>query len=290
MIDTEGLSPAVQGRRLRTELRRARQQAAKTQDQVASAMDWSLSKIIRIENGSVGISTNDLKALLEFYGIVDSDKINELVMLAKAAKDRSWWSTYRGIAPPKLIKLIEYEETAFITRQFEPLLIPGILQTEQYARAVIEKFDKKASKEDVDAMVALRLKRRERLERPDSPLAFFILDESVVRRLVGNRTVMRDQIGQLIELAKRTNVTVEILPFVAGVHPGMHGPFVALEFPDAADDDVLYLENPRSDLINRENPEEILEYREIFEELRAMSLGPDASVDFLRKMLAEETA
>jgi transcriptional regulator with XRE-family HTH domain len=290
MGGTDGPSPVVQGRRLRNDLRRARQQARKTQDEAAKAMDWSLSKIIRIENGSVGISTNDLKALLDFYGIDDADRINELVALAKAAKERSWWSTYKDIAPPRLLQLIEYEGTAFIIRNFQPLLIPGLLQTEDYARAVIEQFsEEQPAKDHIDAMVALRMKRQELLDRTDAPLAFFILDESVVRRLVGGKTVIRDQVLRLTELARRQNMTIEIVPFTAGVHRGMQGPFVALEFPDEADDDVLYLESPRGDLINRDDSEEILEYREIFEQLRDMSLRPDGSVAFLDRLLKEMT-
>jgi Domain of unknown function (DUF5753) len=250
-------------------------------------MDWSLSKIIRIENGSVGISTNDLKALLNYYGIDNADQIDELVTLAKAAREPSWWSTYKDIVSPRLLQLIEYEGTAFITRNFEPLLIPGLLQTEDYARAVIERLYERPATELVDAMVALRMERQKLLDRTDAPLAFFILDESVVRRLVGGKAVMRDQVRQLTEFADKRNVTVEIIPFSAGVHRGMQGPFVALEFPDEADDDVLYLESPRCDLIGRDNPEEILEYREIFEQLRDASLRPDGSLAFLDEVLKE---
>src|ERR1700689_4204887 len=137
MADGDGPSPAVQRRRLRAELRKARLEAGLTQDQVAVAMDWSLSKLIRIENGSVGISTNDLKAILRLYKIVEADRTSDLVALARAARERSWWSVYRDVAPPRLLQLIEYEAASFITRNFQPLLVPGLLQTEDYARAVL---------------------------------------------------------------------------------------------------------------------------------------------------------
>lgn len=280
-------TPVVQRRRLRTELRKARQEASLTQEQVAAAMDWSLSKIIRIENGSVSISTNDLKALLRHYQIVDADRTEELVALARAARERSWWSVYRDVASPRLLQFIEYEAAAVITRNFEPLLIPGLLQTEEYARAVIRQFYEHPTAERLDSLMELRMKRQELLDRADPPLLFFILDEAVIRRLVGGKAVMRRQVRQLAEMASRPNVTVEVVPFGAGVHAGMNGSFVVLEFPDAEDDDVLYLESTQGELIKPDLPEEILAYRETFEQLRELSLGPGDSVTYLNKVADE---
>jgi transcriptional regulator with XRE-family HTH domain len=290
MGESDGLSPAVQRRRLRAELRRIRIEMEQTQEQVAAAMDWSLSKLIRIENGSVNISTNDLKVLLDHYGIVDDRRVEELVALAKAARERSWWSVYRDVAPPQLVQFIEYQAAAMITRNFESLLIPGLLQTEEYARNVIKEFSgrPRPPKDRLDALVALRMKRQELLKRTGPPpWFFFILDEGVLRRMVGGKDVMDRQIRHLIELASRDDVTIEVVPFSAGVHHGMHGPFVILEFPEAEDDDVLYLESPRGDLIHRDDPEEIVAYREIFEELRHMSLA-ERSVEFMRGLLLNE--
>ena len=249
-------------------------------------MDWSLSKLIRIENGSVSISTNDLKVLLGHYGIVDDNRVGELIALAKAAKERSWWSVYSDVAAPKLLQFVEYEAAAMITRSFGPLLIPGLLQTEEYAREVVGEFSGKDPKDRLDALVALRMKRQELLEQGGPPpWFFFILDENAVRRLVGGQGVMHGQIRHLIELASRDNVTIEVVPFSAGINRGMHGPFMVFEFPEAEDADVLYLENPRGDWISREEWEEVLSYREIFEELRRMSLGEEGSMKFLRGLL-----
>ena len=262
-----------------------------TQEHVAAAMDWSLSKLIRIENGSVSISTNDLKVLLDHYGIADDRRVEELVTLAKAARERSWWSVYRDVASPQLLQFIEYQAAAMITRNFESLLIPGLLQTEEYAREVIKEFSGRPSlpKDRLDALVGLRMKRQELLRRTGPPpWFFFILDEAVLRRLVGGKDVMGRQIRHLIELASRDDVIIEVVPFSAGVQYGMHGPFVILEFEEAEDDDVLYLESPRGDLIHRDDPEEILTYREIFEELRHMSLG-EGSAGFMRGLLDEMT-
>jgi transcriptional regulator with XRE-family HTH domain len=291
MTERDSPSPAVQRRRLRAELRRIRLGMNQTQEHVAAAMDWSLSKLIRIENGSVSISTNDLKVLLDHYGIVDDRRVEELVTLAKAARERSWWSVYRDVASPQLLQFIEYQAAAMITRNFESLLIPGLLQTEEYAREVIKEFSGRPSlpKDRLDALVGLRIKRQELLRRTGPPpWFFFILDEAVLRRLVGGKDVMGRQIRHLMELASRDDVIIEVVPFSAGVQYGMHGPFVILEFEEAEDDDVLYLESPRGDLIHRDDPEEILTYREIFEELRHMSLG-EGSAGFMRGLLDEMT-
>ena len=251
-------------------------------------MDWSLSKLIRIENGSVGISTNDLKVLLSHYGIVDGDRIEELIALARAAKERSWWRVYSGIASPKLLQFVEYEAAALITRNFEPILIPGLLQTEKYASEIFRKLGAQIPKDHADALNALRMKRQELLEQDGPPpWFFFIIDEAVVRRLVGGQDVMRDQIRHLIELADKDNVTMEIVPYSAGLSLGMERPFVVFEFSEAADEDVLYLESSAGDLINRDDQEEIYTYREIFEDLRRKSLGKEGTMDFLHELLDE---
>ncbi|HEV2373527.1 MAG TPA: helix-turn-helix transcriptional regulator [Streptosporangiaceae bacterium] len=288
MADADGLSPVVQRRRLRTELRKARQEAQFTQEQVAVEMDWSLSKVIRIENGSVNISTNDLKALLRLYELTDDNRTEELVALARASRERAWWSGYREVAPASLLQLIGYETAASVRREFETLLIPGILQTEEYARTTIREFVEGPAKH-LDTLVELRMKRQELLERADPPTLFFVLDEAVVRRQIGGKAVMRHQILRLIEVADRPKVTVEVVPFAAGAHPGLKGPFVVIGFPDPEDDDVLYQESAQGDLVSRDLPEQLPVYREAFEVLRKLSLGPEGSVAFLA-LLAEEMA
>lgn len=277
-------SPVVQRRRLRTELRKARQDAGLTQEQVALAMDWSLSKVIRIEGGQVGISTNDLKALLSYYKITDAARTDELIAVARAARERAWWNMYRDVASPALLQLIGYESAVAIRRNFEPLLIPGLLQTEEYARALYKGVDDRIPIERVDTLVEIRMRRQELLDRTSPPLLFFILDEATVRRSAGGGGVMRNQIRHLIDMADRPNVTIEVVPFSAGLHPGLRGSFAVLEFPDAGDDDVLYMENPQGGVINREAQEEVVAYRETFEHLRRISLGPEGTITFLRQV------
>jgi transcriptional regulator with XRE-family HTH domain len=288
MEASETASPVVQRRRLRTELRRARLDAGLTQEQVAMAMDWSLSKLIRIENGSVGISLNDLKAILAYYKITDDERTGELIALSRGARERSWWSSYRDVSP-RLIQLIEYESASSIIRNFQPMLIPGLLQTEEYATAMIRNLDSQVTEQEVKTGIEMRMKRQQVLQQPEMPLMFFIMDEAAVRRLVGGKEAMRRQIKRLLDESDKPTVTIEVVPFSAGAHPGMQGPFMLFEFPDAADDDALYLEGPNDSRFSRDNAEEISRFRERFEALRGLSLGPEGSIDLLRGLLDELT-
>ncbi|HEX9042641.1 MAG TPA: helix-turn-helix transcriptional regulator [Trebonia sp.] len=286
MEASEALSPVVQRRRLRTELRRARLDAGLTQEQVAAAMDWSLSKLIRIENGSVGISTNDLKAILAHYKITDERRSGELLGLARGARERSWWSAYRDVSP-RLIQLIEYESAASIIRNFQPMLIPGLLQTEEYATTMIRNLSPAATAQEVKTGVEIRMRRQRILEQAEMPLMFFIVDEAAVRRFVAGQEALRHQIQRLLDESAKPAVTIEIVPFSAGAHPGMQGPFMLFEFPDAEDEDALYLEGASDNRFKRDDPEEISSFRERFEVLRDLSLGPKGSTDFLRRLMNE---
>jgi transcriptional regulator with XRE-family HTH domain len=276
-------NPVVQRRRLRNELRNARLAADLTQDQVAEAMDWSPSKIIRIEAGSVGVSTNDMRALLNLYEIKDPTRTDGLIELAKEARERS--TAYRDV-PTKLVHYFEYEAAASTIYGFQPLLVPGLLQTPEYARAVLQAFLAAPTKAQVDALVKVRMKRQEILVRPNPPQLYLVLDEAVIRRQVGGEAAMHRQIRHLVEVANRPNVTLEVVLFRAGAHPGMQGPFVILEFSDS-EDEVLYLENSRGDLIIRDEPEEIATHEEQLEVLRKLALGPRESVAFLEEAAKE---
>ena len=288
MEASETISPVVARRRLRTELRRARLDAEQTQEQVAAAMDWSLSKLIRIENGSVGISLNDLKAILAHYKITDEERTAELIALSKQSRERSWWNTYRDLSP-RLVQLIEYESASFIIRNFQPMVIPGLLQTEEYATAMIRNYSPQATGQEVKTGIEVRMKRQQILQQSQMPLMFFIMDEAAVRRLVGGREAMSRQVKRLLEESAKPAVTIEVVPFSAGAHPGMQGSFMLFEFPDAEDDDALYLEGPGEIRLNRDDAEEISNFRDRFEALRELSLGPQGSVDLLRHLLSELT-
>ena len=269
-------------RRLRTELRNARVKTDLTQEQVAKAMVWSLSKMIRIETAQTGISVNDLKALLSLYGITDKDRRAELVDLARDARKAPWWKAYTEFAPPALPQLIDYESAASAVSQFETMFVPGILQIEEYASAILEVFyDEKSSDERVAALVDLRTKRRDLLTSKDAPKFSFVLDESVIHRLVGSPAIMNRQLRHLVDVTELSNVTIQLVPFTAGLHPGMQGPFEVVQFEDSPDESVVFVEERRGDFIS-DNPRETQSYLDNFERIAEKALGPSDSVDLLR--------
>jgi transcriptional regulator with XRE-family HTH domain len=285
---TDTTSPAVHRRRLRTELREGRQRAELTQEDVATAMDWSLSKVIRIESGAVSISTNDLRALLRLYRILDRKRVDELIALARAARQSSWLSKYRESLPPRFFQYLEYEGSASVIRTFEPILIPGLLQTREYASAIMEKLGSDVTPGILKDRLEVRMLRQRILEQERPPLYFAILDEAAIRRLIGEALVSKGQLSRLLALAQRSNITIEIVPFQAGIHRGMIEPFEILEFPDSADSDLLYLEGVSHEIVlSREEAGEISDYRETFEKLREASLGPKDSIEFIRKVMDE---
>jgi transcriptional regulator with XRE-family HTH domain len=283
--ERESRDPAVQRRRLRTELRQARQQAEMTQKDVARALDWSPSKLIRIESGAVGLSTTDLKALLQHYHIVDQARIDSLVDLARASRTPGW-SEYKDVVHQGFLTMLGHESSASIVRQYQPALVPGLLQTEEYARAILRKV-LRTSGADEDKLWELRERRQRLHERENPPAMFFVVDEAVVRRLVGGPGVMRRQLEKLREFADLPHVTILVIPFAKGAHQGMTGPIVILEFPDAADANLVYLENARGDSVFRDEPQETDRYLAMFFELEDDAVDADQSKVLLDKLIAE---
>ena len=280
----DSASPLMHRRRLRNELRAARLEKGLTQEQVATAMEWSLSKMNRIEKAKTGISANDLKALLPLYGITAKDRTEELLALARASRQTPWWRGYGDVAPSTLLELIDYENAATSISQFEPMFVPGILQTEDYALAVLRASY--GAKSPAERMVSLRTKRRDLLASEGAPAFSFVLDESVIRRPVGGLAVMRNQLMHLVSLADLPNVTIQVVPFAAGVHPGMKGPFKVIEFDDEPDEDVAFLEGPHGDIIS-DDPEETGRYLEAFHRVAQLALEPSESVGLLGKAASE---
>jgi transcriptional regulator with XRE-family HTH domain len=249
MTDLAGPDPTIHRRRLRSELRKAREAAGLTQRQTAEAMDWSLSKLIRIETGDVRVSTNDLRAMLTYY-TVDPERISALVDLAKAAREQPRWARYKDVASAAYLAFLGYESSATIIRNFEPTLVPGLLQTEEYAREVLAAVE---PAERVDSLVDLRIERQEIIFRKEAPELNFIIDESVIRHLVGGPDVMRRQLVHLKELAAQPHIHLRVVTFDNGIYPRMRIPYVIFEFDAPEDEDVLYIENATNELVIKEN-------------------------------------
>jgi hypothetical protein len=238
------------------------------------AMDWSPSKIIRIESGAVGISTNDLKALLQLYGIGGPEQTDALIELARASRQSSWWSKYRGDVSSQFLQYLEYEEAASILRVYEPLLIPGLLQTEEYADAVFRKLAD-SPVDLIEARLTIRRARQRLLEQESPPTSIFVIDEAAIRRLDGEPVIAPGQISKLVSLASRPNITIELVPFRAGLNRGMLEAFIVLGFPEPEESDVLFIETSRDLILSHDESGEISGYLQVFQDLRSISLGRD---------------
>jgi len=264
--------PVTMRRKLRGELKRLRTTHDLTQRNVAERLDWSQSKVIRIENGQVAVGVTDLQALLRLYGVEDQETIDSMVEMARGSK-RLPFTEYKDILPPETLRYYAYESSASIVRQNQPLLLPAVLQTEEYARALLGAWDIPPGR--VDQLWAARQERQELLDRVDPPEMFFILDEAAVHRPIGGEGVMRHQRARLLELAGRPRITIQVVRFEVGAHPGLRGPFVYLEFPGADDPDVLYLEGQRGDYVFRDEEDVTGEYLETFFNLEKIASSPN---------------
>ncbi|MFD4553110.1 helix-turn-helix domain-containing protein [Streptomyces sp. NPDC058469] len=267
-------SAALQRLRLRTELRKARTGAGLTQRQVAEKMEWSPSKLIRIEAGEVGISVNDLRPLLAAYGFTDRRRVDTLLDLARGSRKMPY-SEFRDIFGKEFQQYLAFESSAAIVRMFNSLQIPGILQTEEYGRTIMRAYDRTVSEDTLERYVEARLTRQELLVSDEGAQWFFILDESVIRRQVGGRGVMSKQLDRLAELATRPRITMMILPFSVGAHSGMQGPFTHFEFETDEMPDSMYVENPRGDSYTSSDPEETGRTLERFWELEDLAVKDD---------------
>ncbi|HEX5407337.1 MAG TPA: helix-turn-helix transcriptional regulator [Pseudonocardiaceae bacterium] len=266
-------SPTVRRRRLAAELRRLRDRAQLTIEDVAEKLGCSSSKISRIETGNVGVSPKDARELLRLYG-VPGDQVEALVQLAKEARKRGWWYAYNEVFTGSFVGL---ESEAASLRTFQALLVPGQLQTEDYMRNVIRAARPDAPPSDVEKRVQARLARQQLLTGADPPQYWAVIDEAVLCRTVGSEKVMQTQLKRLVNRAMLPHVTVQVVPFSAGAHAGMEGAFLILSFPEQTDPDVVYVDNTTSG-IYLEEPAEILRYTLMFDHLRAAALSPDETL------------
>jgi transcriptional regulator with XRE-family HTH domain len=266
-------SPTVRRRRLAAELRRLRDRAQLTIEDVAEKLACSSSKISRIETGHVGVSPKDARELLRLYGVPD-DQLEALVQLAKEARKRGWWHAYNEVFTGAFVGL---ESEASSLRAFQALLVPGQLQTEDYMRAVIRAARPDAPQADLEKRVKARLARQQLLTDADPPKYWAIIDEAVLWRTVGSEKVMQTQLKRLANRAVLPHVTIQVVPFSAGAHAGMEGPFLILSFPDQTDPDVVYVDNTTTG-VYLEEPAETLRYTLMFDHLRAAALSPDETL------------
>jgi transcriptional regulator with XRE-family HTH domain len=275
-------SPTVRRRRLRYELRRLRLEHGLTIDQVQerSGGDIKAPSISRWENGERSVRPTDLRLLLDIYD-VQGERRETLLTLARQAKERGWWHSYASAIPEWFQVYVGLESEASLVHVYESELVDGLLQTADYYRSFLRTAPAAADVDEADRKIEVRLARQERLTGDDPPEYWAVLNEAVIRRVVGGADVMRKQLDHITGLSELPHVNVQVLPFSAGVHPAMDGGFRILGFPESADPDVVYLENQAGSLYLEEEPE-IDRYARMFSHLIAKALDPEES----RRMIA----
>ncbi|MGW5864639.1 helix-turn-helix domain-containing protein [Streptomyces sp. NPDC055239] len=268
------VNPTVRRRRLGQELRRLRELKGMTAEEVAERLLVSQSKISRLENGRRSISQRDVRDLCGVYEVEDHRIVDSLMQMAKDSRQQGWWHSFGDIPYSVYIGL---ETDAASLRVYDPQVVPGLLQTRAYAEALITGALPETTPTDIEKRVQVRLRRQERISAPENPLRLWtVLDESALRRVVGSRHLMREQLEHLVEQSQLPHVTVQVIPFEMGAHPGLNGQYAILEFPDAADSSVVYIEGVTSDLY-LEKANDVQQYSVMYEHLRAQALNVDQS-------------
>jgi transcriptional regulator with XRE-family HTH domain len=279
-ITAVGDDPNVRRRQLRVALRQQREAANLTQNAVAKALDWSLSKLIRIETGNQRVSVTDLRAMLALYGVADKETVEDLASIARASRGPSWWHAYRDIISPQFAQYLGHEGAASSFCSFHPLVVPGLLQIKEYIIALVSGL---VDDERAHRIAEFRLERQERL-LANSGFAFkFIVNEEALYRWVGGPHVMLRQLQYLAEAAEQENISIGIVPFQAGAHPGLAAPFVLLDGA-GMNGGMAFIEAIDGDRLLQEDPKGVARYKAYFRELSSLSLSPDRTDDLLREL------
>jgi transcriptional regulator with XRE-family HTH domain len=273
-------SPTVRRRRLGMELRRLREASALMIEDVARHLECSMSRVSRIETGKSVARIRDVRDMLDLYRVADIGQREQLLTLAKEAQQRGWWTEYEAVLSAGLDTYVGLEASAASIRSFQTHLVPGLLQTEEYSRALIRVARPGESPGNIDRMISLRRRRQAMLAESGYLEMWAVLDEAVLRRPIGGVAVMRAQIARLLEAGELQSVTIQVLPFARGVHAGVDGAFTIISFPDPTDLDVVYVDCPAGNIF-LEKPRDVRRHTTWFDHLRAAALPPDESAEFM---------
>jgi transcriptional regulator with XRE-family HTH domain len=279
-----GAGPTVLRIALGTHLRQLRETSGLTTAQAADVIRATPSKISRLENGRSAARQRDIADLLTLYGVTDQAEQEQVLALTRQAAVPGWWQPYNDVLPKWLELYIGLEEAASVIRSYEVQFVHGLLQTEDYARAVISITHMGASAEEIERRVSLRLRRQRLLTGPRAPQLWAVVDEAALRRSPDNSKVMRGQLEHLLELTALPNVTVQVIPFDSGAHAAAGGPFTILRFPELDLPDVVYLEQLNSSLY-LDQPDEVSGYLTVMDRLCGQAAPVVASKEILRRLL-----
>jgi transcriptional regulator with XRE-family HTH domain len=270
-------SPTVRRRELGERLRALRTERGLTVDQVAEQLMCSPSKVSRMETGHRNATLRDVRDLCEFYGITDQAERDRLMTLVREARQSGWWQSY-GL---EYSEYVGYEAEAISIRDFQSSVVPGLLQTADYARANHEGTMQRLDSDEIERKIEAKLKRQTILSQPSPPAFMAVLDEAVLHRLVGGAAVMSEQLNRLLKAASQPNITIQVIPFTLGAHPGMESNFSIIELP--ATSGVVFVEG----LIGSfylQKPEEHDRYRAVFDRLQTIALSPKDTIDLIARM------
>jgi transcriptional regulator with XRE-family HTH domain len=281
-----GSGPTVLRILLGSQLRNLRESRGISRDDAGYTIRASGSKISRMELGRVSFKERDITDLLTLYGVDDPGERAALVDLARQANSPGWWHKYSDVLPDWFQVYVGLEEAASLIRVYELQFVPGLLQTTDYCRAVVELGRRDASREEIEHRVSLRMERQRLLSRPNPPHLWAIVDEAVLRRPIGGVEVMRGQLERLIMVAKEPHITLQVMPFRVGGHAAESGPFTLMRFPEFDLPDVVYIEQLTS-AVYLDKREDVERYTEVMERLGVESDQPERTTGILSRILEE---
>jgi transcriptional regulator with XRE-family HTH domain len=272
---------AIHRRRLKVWLETARNESGLSREEAAARLDWSLSKLVRIENGDQGVSVTDLKAMLQAYEVVaDQATVEGLVTLARGSREQPWWAPFRSVISKNLARYLSHESSAASIKVVSAV-VPGLLHTEDYAAELLDARIPERAK----ALVAMRKERQRRVLDGENPAQLhFIMGEEALARQIGGPRVMRRQLLHLLEVARKPNVTIQVIPFSAGAHPGLHGPFILLTLRDSADQ-LVFIESAAGDFVDTDDKGQVHRFTGYFEQLRVLALPEADSRELIKRYI-----
>ena len=282
MSDMTADPPEVMKRKVRNILRQEREHRGITQKAAAERVLWSQSKLIRIETGVTPAAPADVRLLLKEYGASD-ERVAEVVEIAKAARQPDEWEAFKSVYTNASLNLFANERAATLIQKYEPTLVPGLFQTEEYARSLLKEMGSDPGA--IDARVRARLLRQEMLDDPDCPHLDVIIGEATISRPVGGRGIMRDQIAKLKKIADHSKINLQFMPFAVGAHPGLGSAFTILEFKDPDLPDLVYLESADRESLVRDDRDEVERYNRRFAELQEIAAAPEDLAEHLDEVL-----
>lgn len=281
-------SPTVRRRRLSAELRRLLVSSGLTAIQVDERLGWTGGKFAKMARGQwVRPNPRDIADLLDLFAVEDQHQREEMLRWAREGRERGWWHPYREMISERYTTYIGLEAEAASVLNFELGMMPGLAQTSEYARALLLGGPGELSGDEINQRIEIRRERQKLLTQEHDPLRLWaVLDEAVLRRPIGGSEVMRAQLDHLVELAELPKVTVQVIPYSVGSHPGVGGPFAILEFPEPLDPDVVYVENIAGELLIEE-PRDVAKFKVGFQRLGAVALSPADSLSVIAAAAAE---